>query len=197
MSDGPFKNPLAKKCWQPVADRAANESFSAEQIREAIPAAFAGEFKDLPPDFNHGVERILADTAPNRLIDLRESGELDGLRRDAAGSALATLIVDCLEDALERGLSGERAIADGTAAALEQSYEENARGIEQHAQQDQLGKAIVQQIRSRLRGAAPTQAELEATARALWKMEESSVARTPPKHADLDEGPALGGNSDD
>jgi hypothetical protein len=197
MSDGPFKTPLSNRCWQTVENRAANESFTTAQIREAVPAALAGEAKTLPSSFIRAVEALLDAPDGGSLIDPRESGQLQTLRREAAGSALAGTITDCVEDGLGPRVSLKDAIASGTAAAFGQCYEENARGIEQHAQLDQLGQAVIQLVRSRLAEAAPSAAELDAAARGLWKIGESRLARTPPKHTALEDGPDLGGDGDE
>lgn len=197
MSDGPFKTPLSNKCWQTVADRAANGSFTTAQIREAVPAALAGEAKTLPPSFRRAVEALLDAPDGDSLIDPRESGQLQTLRREAAGSALAGIITDCIEDALGAGVGLKNAIADGTAAGIEQCYEENARAIEQHAQFDQLGQPVIQLVRSRLGEAAPSVADLDAAVRGLWKIGESRLPRTPPKHTALEDGPDLGSDADE
>jgi hypothetical protein len=197
MSDGPFKTPLSNRCWQTVANRAANENFTIEQIREAVPAALAGEAKTLPPSFIRAVEALLDAPDGDSLIDPRESGQLRTLRCEAAGSALAGIITDCVEDALGPGVTLKDAIAGSTAAAFGQCYEENARAIEQHAQFDQLGQPVIQLARSRLAEAAPTAADLDAAARGLWKIGESRLARTPPKHTAIEDGPDLGGDGDE
>ena len=197
MSDGPFKTPLSKACWQPVADRAANESFSVDQLREAIPGALAVEAKELPPAFRRAIESMLSATAQATLIDPRQTGEVQAVRREAAACSLANIIIDCLEDALARDLPLDEAIIDATGAALQQSYEENARGIEQHAQLDRLAAPVVQQVRSRLAGAALSGPELAAAARSLWRIGDAPLARKPPKHSALDDGPDLSDDDDE
>jgi len=198
MSDGPFKSPLSKKCWQPVADRAANASFSIEELREAVPAALAGEFGELPGSLKRRLERAFLADEGDRLIGTQESGEMEQLRAEAAGHASAMLTLDCIEDAIGRGLQGSEALIVGTAEAFEQSYNENARSIEEHAQRDRLDAAVTQGIRKRLEEAAPSLPELDAIARQLWKFTPERVSLTPPKHRELDEvGPPLAGAPDE
>jgi hypothetical protein len=197
MSDGPFKSPLGKKCWQPVADRAANESFSVREVREAVPAALAREFGELPDGFKRGLERVFLASDSGRLIDPRESGEMERLRAEAAGHSLAMLALDCIEDAMDQGKRPSEALIDGTAAALEQCYGENARSIEEHAQRDRLGEAVTQSIRRRLMEASPSSSDLDVVARGLWKLALERVPRTPPKHRDLGDGPPLAGGPDE
>jgi hypothetical protein len=107
------------------------------------------------------------------------------------------LILDCIEDAFDRGKRGSETLVDGTAAALEQCYNENARSIEEHAQRDCLGEAVTQRIRRRLEEASPSPSDLNAVARALWKLAPQRVPRTPPKHRALEDGPSLGRGSDE
>ena len=183
---------------QPVADRAANESYSPEQVWEAVPAALAGEFGELPDGFKRGLERTFLASDSVRLIDPRESGEMERLRAEGAGHAQAMLILDCIQDALEAGKQGSEALIDGTAAALEHCYGENARSIEEHAQRDRLDVAVTQSIRRRLGEASPSPSDLDAVARGLWELAPERVPRTPPTHRDLDDvGPPLGGGSDE
>ena len=110
---------------------------------------------------------------------------------------MANIIIDCLEDALARDIPLDEAIIDATGAALQQSYEENARGVEQHAQLDRLAAPVVQQVRSRLAAAALSGPELAAAARSLWRIGDALLARTPPKHSALDDGPDLSDDDDE
>jgi hypothetical protein len=168
-----------------------------QEVREAIPAAFAGEFGELPDGFKRGAKRVFLAGGNGGLIDPRESGEMERLRAEGAGHSLAMLILDCIEDAFDRGKQGSEALIDGTAAALAQCYNENARSIEEHAQRYCLGEVITQRIRRRLAEASPSPSDLDAVARGLWKLAPQRVGRTPPKHRALEDGPPLGGGSDE
>jgi hypothetical protein len=198
MSDGPFKSPLTKRCWQPVADRAANDNFSVEEVREAVPGALAGEFAALPAGLKRALERAFLSGGESGFLDPRETGEMESLRDEAAGHSQGMLAVDCIEDALGRGLRGSEALIDGTADLLEQSYGDNARAIEEHAQRDRLEEAVTQRLRQRLADCAPSSSDLDALARRLWKLSDEHVPRSAPKHREVDEGgPPIGGEDDD
>ena len=197
MSDGPFKSPLSKKCWQPVADRAANENFTLAELQEAIPSALAGEFRELPAEFKRLLERTFHDDEADRLIDPRETGELERLRREGAGFPFATIILDCIEDSMEQGQKGATARVKGTAAAFEQCYCEEARSIEEHAQRDQLDKAVSQTIRERLDQATLSGSRLEEIAGALWNPNETPLPRSTPIHKDIADGPPIEGGDDE
>ncbi len=198
MSDGPFKSPLTKRCWQPVADRAVNDNFSAEEVRVVVPVALAGEFGSLPTGLKRALERVFLAGGEDGFLDPRETGELECLREEAAGHSQGMLAVDCIEDALGRGLRGSDALIDATAVLLEQCYADNARAIEEHAQRDRLEEAITQTLRQRLADCALSLSDLDALARSLWKLSDEPVARSVPKHRELDKGgPPIGGENDD
>lgn len=191
MSDGPFKSPLPKKCWRPVADRAANANYTMAEVREAIPAALSAEFRELPADFKSKLQRILRDDSAPALIQRSVIDELKSIRQDAAGHPVAGLLLDCVEDGEQSGQKGTLALIGGTAAALDQCYWENARSIEEHAQRDQLGKAVTQTIRERLDQAALPEERLQEIAASLWNLSDTKVTRTAPKREGLGDGPPI------
>jgi hypothetical protein len=197
MSDGPFKSPLPKKCWQPVADRAANENYTVAEVQDAIPAALSAEFRELPADFKSKLQRILRDDSAPALIERSVIAELESIRQDAAGHPVAGLLLDCVEDAEQSGEKGTRALIGGTAAALDQCYSENARSIEEHAQRDQLGKAVTRAIRERLDHAALPEERLRDIAASLWNLSDTKVARTAPRREGLGDGPPIDEDSDE
>jgi hypothetical protein len=197
MSDGPFKSPLPKRCWQPAADRAANENYTVAEVQNAIPAALSAEFRELPVEFKSKLQRILRDDSAPALIERSVIDELKSMRQDAAGNPVAGLLLDCVEDAAQSGEKGSRALIGGTAAALDQCYWENARSIEEHAQRDQLAKPVTQAIRERLDQAALPEERLQEIAASLWNLSDTKVARTAPKLDGLGDGPPIDEDSDE
>lgn len=196
MSDGPFKSPHPKKHWRTVAERAATESFTVTELREAIPAAFLSEFREVPADLIDKLKRILGRNEPEGLNIRMIPDEIARLRRDVAHNPNATAILDGVHDAFECGHVGVEGLVKGTAAALDRCYSENARAIEEHAQLDRKDEVLTQSVRRRLEQAALGEAELENIARALVK-EGEAIAGTPPKHDDLTDGPIIGDSDDE
>lgn len=190
MSDGPFKSPHPKKHWRTVAERAATESYTVREVREAIPVAFLSEFRDIPEDLIEKLKRILGQNESEGLRVRTIPDEIARLRRGMAHNPLATAILDGVQDALECGQVGVEALVKGTAAALDRCYAENARAIEEHAQLDRKDQVLTQLVRRRLEQAALGEAELEDIARGLVK-EGEAIADTPPKHDDLTDGPLI------
>jgi hypothetical protein len=196
MSDGPFSSPLPKKHWRSVAERAATPSNTVTELREAIPASFISECRELPEGILKKVKRVLSQDEPDGLNVRTIPDEIARLRRDVAHLPLAASILDGVQDALERGHEGVDALVKGAAAALDRCYAENARAIEEYAQLDRRDEALTQYVRRRLEDAALGETELEAVARALVK-EGEAIATTPPKHDDIMDGPLIGDDDDE
>jgi hypothetical protein len=196
MSDGPFNSPLPKKHWRSVAERAATPSYTVTELREALPASFISECRELPQDIIKKVKRVLSRDEPEGLNLRTIPDEIARLRRDVAHSPLAASILDGVQDALGRGHEGVDALVKGAAAALDRCYAENARAIEEYAQLDRRDEALTQYVRQRLEDAALGETELEAVARALVK-EGEAIAATPPKHDDIMDGPLIGDDDDE
>lgn len=196
MSDGPFKSPLPKKHWRAVAERAATESYTVTELREAVPASFVSEFRELPADLVNKLKRILGNSEPEGLNVRTIPDEIARLRRDVAHNPLATAILDGVQDAVECGHAGVEALVKGAAAALDRCYSENARAIEEHAQLDRKDEALTQSVRQRLEEAALGETELEDIAHSLIN-EGEAIASTPPKHDELTDGPLIGDDDDE
>lgn len=191
MSDGPFTSPLPKPCWNPVLERAANESFTIEQVSDAVPTALAAECGELPKGFLEQLRELLKDDAQNSFLQARESGELDALHEATNGDALALLIVRWIDDALETGCEQRDAVVDALCKALGQCWGDRARMMEEHAQRDLPDRAIAQWVRGRLKDATPSPGDLRDIARAILKLEGKSIPRSPRKSTGIEQGPSL------
>lgn len=191
MSDGPFISPLPKPCWNPVMERAVNESFTIEELRQSVPTALAAECRELPEGFLDSLRAMLDDDGQESLLRPEESGEIEALHEAADGDALAHLIVRWIEDALQAGRERRQAILDALTEALGQGWGDRARMMEEHAQRDIPDRAVAQRVRERLREAAPTLEALQKIARAILKIDGEVVPRAAPKHTGLEQGPAL------
>lgn len=197
MSDGPFISPLPKPCWNPVMERAVNEGFTIEELREAVSTALAAECRELPESFLDRLRAMLDDKGQESLLGPEESGEIEALYEAAEGDALAHLIVRWMEDALQAGRDRREAILDALTEALRQGWGDRARMMEEHAQRDIPDRAVAQWIRERLREAAPTLEALQKIARAILKIDGEAVPRAARKRTGLEQGPALKRPDDD
>lgn len=197
MSDGPFMSPTTKRCWQPVAERAALDSFTMAELREAVVPALAAEGRELPTKFREEARKLLCAPREGQLWTARESGEIEALHRSADGYELALSMVDWIEDALVAGRSGDQALIEAASAALSQCWTETSRSLEEHAQRQALDQAIAPRVRERLKGAAPTSEQIGHIARDLFKLDAEALARSAPKHTEIEDGPALLGTADD
>lgn len=197
MSDGPFISPLPKACWNPVMERAVNEGFTIEELREAVPTALAAECRELPESFLDRLRAMLDDDGQESLLGPEESGAIEALCEAADGDALAHLIARWIEDALQSGREPREAILDAVTEALRHGWGDRARMMEEHAQRDIPDRAVAQWIRERLWEAAPTLETLQKIAKAILKIDGESVSRSAPKRTGLEQGPSLKRPDDD
>jgi hypothetical protein len=180
-----------------VLERAVNESFTIQELREAVPTALTAECRDLPEGFLDHLRAMLDDDGQKSLLRPEESGEIEALYEVADGNALAHLIARWIEDALRAGRERREAILDALTEALRQGWGDRARMMEEHAQRDIQDRAVAQWVRERLREAAPTLEVLQKIARAILKIDGERVSRSVPKHTDIEQGPALKRPDDD
>lgn len=191
MSDGPFMSPTMKRCWQPVAERAALESFSLQELREAVRPALLAEGRGLPKDFLKRASETLHPRPEAELWSPLESGGVEALRRAADGHPLAIAITDGIDDALSSSQPADTVLVDAIATALHQCWDENARAIEEHAEREAVEIGIAKLVRGRLAKVCPDATALTDIARALLKLDGASSERAAPKRVELEDGPAL------
>jgi hypothetical protein len=191
VSDGPFMSPPVKRCWQPVAERAALESFSLQELREAVRPALLAEGRGLPKDFLKRATETVHPRPEAELWSPLESGGVEALRRAADGHPLALAIIDSIDDALASNQPDDTVLVDAIATALRQCWDENARALEEHAQREAVEIGIAKLVRERLEKVCPDATTLTDMARALLKLEGASSDRAAPKRVDLEDGPAL------
>ena len=63
MSDGPHRSLPMRPAWKKLAERADKAAFSAEEVRDALPAALAEDWrKEIPDSIVWKVREILSDS---------------------------------------------------------------------------------------------------------------------------------------
>ncbi len=197
MSDGPFKSPLPQDCWRPILERAENEGFTIRQLQEAIPLALATECRELPEGFLDRVKRTLEAARQPSLGLPNETSAVDGLADAAGGNPLAQVLTRWVEDALASGKTGEDAALDVLTAALRQCWSERARSMEEHAQREATDRHIAPRVRERLNRSAPSDDQLKKIAKGIFRVDGESVARSLPKHTEIEDGPAIHSGGDE
>lgn len=184
-------SPTLKRCWQPVAERAALESFSLQELSEAVRPALLAEGRGLPRDFLKRAAETLHPRPEAELWSPLESGGVEALRRAANGHPLALAITDVIDDILSSTQPADTVLVDAIATALRQCWDENARALEEHAQREAVEIEIAKRVRERLGKVCPDRTTLTDIARALLKLEGASSERIAPKRVELEDGPAL------
>jgi len=197
VSDGPFMSPTMKRCWQLVAERAALESFSLQELREAVRPALLAEGRGLPKDFLKRASESLRPQPEAQLWSPLENGGVEVLRRAADGHPLALAIADGIEDSLRLNQPGHAVLVDAVATALRQCWDDNARALEEHAEREAVEIGIAKLVRGRLANVCPDATTLTDIARALLKLDGASSERAAPKRVELEDGPALIDTDDD
>jgi hypothetical protein len=189
MSDGPYRTLSMRHACKRWAKRAQQSAFDPEHVAEAVCPALEAHWAAEVPD---SVARLLRDICDNRQPSLLEDDQrnaLDAARRETAGSGtLGAVLVDCVEQALAEGKSGEEALIAGAEAAFIERAVRDARTIEEHYQRE-AGPRSAARVHARLLeaiGRAPVDA-LSAQV-----VQRGAVAnRAPVKRDGLDEGVSL------
>ena len=136
MSDGPHRCLNMRKAWKDAAQAAASDAFSDDDVQERVLRAVRNDWaKEVPAAFMTELRRVFGAEDQGSLIPptLGAAVELAGL---VPGSAFVAALAECAEDAAARSLCGEAAIADITAAALEDRAERSLRHIQEIYQRE-------------------------------------------------------------
>jgi hypothetical protein len=189
MSDGPYRSLPMRHACKRLAKRAQQVAFESEEVAEAVCPALEAHWA---AEVSEEVVRILRDVCDSRqpsLFDDNNKGALDAARREAAGrGTLGTVLVDCVEQSLSEGKSGDAALQDAAHSALRERAVRDARTIEEHYLRDGSTQRA-QRVHARIMDAIG-RAPLQALADKVVTRGASSKS-SPPKHGGLDEGVTL------
>jgi hypothetical protein len=187
MSDGPHKTLPLRPSWRKLAERADNESFTAEQVSEAVCPALAGDWRAEISDATlKAVSACVGDSPQLGLF--ASQAELLRLRAQC-GSPMAALLVDAACDAVADGLVGREAMEKAIADALSERAIRGSRQVEEHYLRKSSGRRAAR-VRARLNSCAGAPA-IASLARAIAQGTGTARQFKPTKHDGLDQGVAL------
>jgi CelD/BcsL family acetyltransferase involved in cellulose biosynthesis len=169
--------------WKLTAQRAANLTHTADDVREAMAHALKKSILEAPIA---AVREIM-----NRDILFPELriDQLEALRKRSPHSAATNTLIDCAVEAA--GIAGEAGTTAAVAAALEEIARPAMRGIDEHYQRETDARAS-RIVRARL-DEAYGKLNCGAIARELLASGRPPSPRSVeiPRHTGLDEGPPL------
>lgn len=189
MSDGPYRSLPMRHACKRLAKRAQQSAFDPQHVAEAIcPALEAHWAAEVPKELANRLREICDNRQPSFLEEGNQTA-FDTARSLTAGyGTLGTVLVDCVEQALSEGKSGETALRNAAHNALLERAVRDARTIEEHYQRE-AGSRKATQVHARI---------LEAIGRAPVEGLASQVVtrggannRAPAKHDGIDEGVTL------
>jgi hypothetical protein len=185
MSDGPHKSLPMRRHWQDLAERAANMTFTADQVGETVPYVLQKDFREAPVDT---VREILGGARQGSLFPNDRIEQLEAARESCRGSAAGNTLIDCAIESVAAGLSGDVACKSALENALKEHTRNGFRSVEEHYQRE--ARESVGQVRDRL-DAARTRCDFGALASDLLSPDNAPRTARLPKHSDVDEGPPL------
>jgi hypothetical protein len=189
MSDGPYRSLPMRHACKRLAKRAQQIAFDPSQVAEAVcPALEAHWAAEVPKDLASHLREMCENRQPS-LLDNNHHSALTVARRLTAGQGtLGAVLVDCIEQALSEGKTGENALGEAAHNALLERAVRDARTIEEHYYRE-VGVKKAAQVHARILDAI-LHAPIKALADHIFS-HGASANRTPPKHDGLDEGVTL------
>ncbi|MEC7763731.1 MAG: hypothetical protein VX874_17640 [Pseudomonadota bacterium] len=190
MSDGPHRSLPLKPHWRAVAERAAKDAWSAEDVAEALSRAAAIDFREVPV----GALRRILDAGPIASLFSTDPhvtiAEIDGARAGCRGSAIANAAIDGAIQAVQRGETGQAAYTRAVEYALHRDVSNHSRSIEEHYQRE-AGDRSARHMRDRL-AEARSRCDFAEKAR-LYAQTEIKMPRATAleRKTGLDDGPAI------
>ena len=188
MSDGPLRSLPMRSAWKKLAERADKAAFSAEEVRDALPAALVEDWrKEIPDSIVRKVREILSNSQTDFFCDPKT--KQFALLQEAAGYPLAVLFLDYVTQAVTGGLSGDEALEEAASRAIADRAARRARQIEEHYHRKATqGHAVDvrQRIENGIRGS-----DMEIIACSLVGIDKGEQPQRPTKQTGLNDGVEL------
>lgn len=189
MSDGPHRSLKMCRGWKQLAERAANNAFSPEEVRDALPAALEQDWRaEVPEKFCGQVRRILGDEQSSLFGDQRAE-RLEALRGETAGFSLGNAFLDYAIQTAAQGRGGEKAIREAATNALADRATRGARQVEEHYCREST-QARAGHVRERIESGV-SQLDIAVIAGRSVGIDKSEQPRAPAKQTGLDDGVQL------
>ena len=189
MSDGPLRSLSMRPAWKKLAECADKAAFSSEEVRDALPAALAEDWrKEIPDTIVRKVREILSDSQIDFFCDQRTK-ELELLRGEEPGCPLRGLFLDYAIQVTAEGHSGDKALEEAASRAIADRAARGARQIEEHYHRKATqGRAVDvrQRIENGIRGS-----DMAITACSLVGIDKGEQPQRPAKQTGLNDGVQL------
>ena len=188
MSDGPHKSLNMPSGWKKLAERADNQAYAPEEVRDALPEALKQDWRAEAPDNVTNQVRDILDSQ-NSLFGDERVEQLEALRGETAGYPLGNAFLDHAIQATYRGLSGPEALREAISNTLSDRAARGARQVEEHYyRKSAQGRATY--VRERIETGV-TQSDMASIAGQLVGTDASKGLRRPAKQIGLDDGVRL------
>lgn len=129
MSDGPHRSLPLRRPWKILAERAARDAYSFNEVGEAVAHALKSEFLEAPL---REICNILDGKGQANLFTDNRIDRLEQLRDTWRGSAASNTLLDCAVDVVNSGLMGKPAQIAVLKDALAGYLLSANRSIEEH-----------------------------------------------------------------
>jgi hypothetical protein len=189
MSDGPHKSLGMRPGWKKFAKRGDKAAYDCDQVAEALPDALIDDWRaERCSELIDRIKAVLKD-GQRHLFDQNDDGRLEALRGvSGVGYPLRMMLLDNIEQCIERGLATPDAILEGSKNTLQDRALRGIREVEEHWQRESTDRRAAK-VRQRLEeGTAQT--SMDALARRLLKIDPPSSS-SPPTRDGLEDGPRL------
>jgi hypothetical protein len=189
MSDGPYRSLPMRHARKRLAKRAQQSAFDPQHVAEAVgPALEAHWAAEVSKDLASHLREMCENRQPSFLDDNQRAVLMAARRMTAGQGTLGAVLVDCIEQALSEGKSGDAALREAAHNALLERAVRDARTIEEHYHRE-AGAKKATQVHARIMDAIG-RAPIEALA-AQVVSRGAAAHRAPPKHDGVDEGVTL------
>jgi len=185
MSDGPHRSLPMRKGWKKLAERGDGKLHTADQVRDAVPAALADDWRAERCDsFIRQIRTLVLGTDQHTLFKPTKQETADAIRKlPGSGQPLRGILAATVAQAVEDGHTGEAALTKGSADALSIRCGAGARQVEEHYLRASSERRAVD-VRTRIEEGA-SRSDFQSMARQLCKLEQPAPAN---RYDGLDEG---------
>jgi hypothetical protein len=192
MSDGPFACIKMRKPWRDLLEKADNHNFGADELRRDLGACLHGDWTgDVERPLLGKVRQIMDNAAQSSLFGNEGIRQLEAVRKDTAGSALAELFVDCAIQALREGHTSTEGTSEAVTNASTEWLNRSFRGVEEHCINENVERARALGVRARLNAAAA--GTVEMVVHQVLGLTPAEKVEMPSKQRGLDEGVPING----
>lgn len=179
-----------RKAWKKTAEEADKAAFSPADIVPRIIDALSQDWREeVSSDQLRSLRSFLKDSDQLPLFSEQRTEALDQLRHDAAGRPIGLTLIECVEQAAARGMSGDAALEAAATTALSMHVTRGIRQVEEHYLRETRAQRA-QSVRNKAEAAAG-QCQLGTLAQRLTGLATGPSPHRAEKKDGLDDGVQL------